>query len=210
MATLVRLLAGDDAAPAIRVTPEGPVFTRGALRADVKAVSVALARAGVLRGDVVSLCFRNQVRLPRRVRVTALAATLLPRQRKRTARRPLLCLAAPSRDCHHRRRRRLATPPRPGLPPASDRVGDLLPRRHVARRHRRAAQRVVRCRRVRVRHRPNPPAPPPGTVVDISLTCPRRYDMLNISSKFLVVPTEGHALAEEVAAKVGVATLGEG
>ena len=63
MATLERLLAGDDAAAAIRVTPEGPVFTRGALRADVKAVSVALARAGVLRGDVVSLCFRNQVRL---------------------------------------------------------------------------------------------------------------------------------------------------
>ena len=108
MATLDRLLAGDDAAPAIRVTPEGPAFTRGALRADVKAVSLALAQAGVMRGDGVSLCFRNQVRLPRRVRVTALAATRLPRQRKRTARRPLLCLAA---SLH-----RLSPPPPPPSP----------------------------------------------------------------------------------------------
>ncbi|MEO1478201.1 MAG: AMP-binding protein [Bacteroidota bacterium] len=61
MATLLQVLAGDDAAPAFRVTEDGPAFTRAGLRADITHVATMLARAGVQRGDVVSLCYRNQI-----------------------------------------------------------------------------------------------------------------------------------------------------
>ena len=61
MATLFKVLEGDDSLPAFTVTEDGPKFTRGELRADIKAVSVMLAKAGVGRGDVVTMCFRNQI-----------------------------------------------------------------------------------------------------------------------------------------------------
>lgn len=61
MATLAGLLDGADEAAALVVTEGGAKMSRALMRADVGAVAAWLARAGVQRGHVVSLCFKNTV-----------------------------------------------------------------------------------------------------------------------------------------------------